>query len=49
MPAPLPDGPQRFTISHPNDADFKTGGLRDTRRIATSASQRRRAASRRRT
>ena len=25
----IPDSPQRFAISHLNESDFKTGGLRD--------------------
>ena len=29
MEPPLRDAPQRFVISHHNEADFKTGGLRD--------------------
>ena len=29
MERPLTDAPQRFVISHHNEADFETGGLRD--------------------
>jgi quercetin dioxygenase-like cupin family protein len=29
MQLPIPDLPQRFTISHPDEADFKSGGLRE--------------------
>jgi len=29
MDHPLPDTPQRFVISHHDEADFKTGGLRN--------------------
>jgi quercetin dioxygenase-like cupin family protein len=29
MLLPLPDTPQRFAVSHPSEADFKAGGLRE--------------------
>jgi len=29
MNAPLPEGPQHFTVSHPDEAAFRTGGLRN--------------------
>jgi hypothetical protein len=33
--------PQRFVINHPDEAAFKTGGLRDYSATATSAWRRR--------
>ena len=29
MELPLPDAPQRFVVSHHDEADFKTDGLRE--------------------